>query len=106
MNTRINTFKTPLILTAFALLSLFTSCDNEEERWTDVKGESTTEIITDRDARRIISFKVVNPGEAQAIYSAVNNLDRTITVYLPPYYEYEYLETSIALPKKKTDLFG
>lgn len=102
MNTRINTFKTPLLFTAFALLSLFTSCSNEEERWTDVKGESTTEIITDLDARRIISFKVVNPGEAQAIYSAVNNIDRTITVYLPSYYEYQYIEAAIALPEKTT----
>lgn len=102
MNTRINTFKTPLLFTAFALLSLLTSCNNEEERWTDVKGESTTEIITDRDARRIVSFKVTNPGETQPIYSAINNLDRTITVYLPSYYEYQYLEAAIALPEKTT----
>lgn len=102
MNTKIIPFKTPLLLTAFALLSLLTSCDNEEERWTDVKEETTTEIITDLDARRIISLKVTNPGEAQAIYSAVNNLDRTITVYLPSYYEYQYLEASIALPEKTT----
>ncbi|MFD1602196.1 hypothetical protein ACFSJW_18150 [Flavobacterium artemisiae] len=102
MNTRINKFKTPLLFTAFALVSLFTSCDNEEERWTDVKEDATTEIITDRDARRIVSFKVTNPGENQAIYSAVNNLDRTITVYLPSYYEYEYLETSIVVPEKTT----
>lgn len=102
MNTKTINLKTPILFTAFALLSLFTSCDNEEERWTDVKEDSTTEIVTDLDARRIISFKVVNPGENQAIYSAVNNLDRTITVYLPSYYEYEYLETSIALPEKTT----
>lgn len=102
MNTRIIKFKTPLFFTAFALFSLLTSCDNEEERWTDVKEDPVTEIITDLDARRIISFKVTNPGEDQPIYSAVNNLERTITVYLPSYYEYQYLETSIALPEKTT----
>jgi hypothetical protein len=102
MNTKINKFKTPLLFTAFALFSLLTSCDNEEDRWTDVKEDDVTEIVTDLDTRRIISFKVINPGESQAIYSAVNNLDRTITVYLPSYYEYEYLETSIALPEKTT----
>lgn len=102
MNTKIISFKTPLFIAAFALFSLLTSCDNEEERWTDVKEDSVTEIITDLDARRIISFKVTNPGESQAIYSAVNNLDRTITVYLPSYYEYQHLETTIALPEKTT----
>ncbi|WP_289659989.1 hypothetical protein [Flavobacterium panacagri] len=102
MNTKFFNSKTPLLLSAFALISLLTSCDNEEERWTDVKEDPITEIVTDLDARRIISFKVINPGENQAIYSAVNNLDRTITVYLPSYYEYEYLEASITLPEKTT----
>lgn len=102
MNTKINKFKTPLLFAAFTFLSLLTSCDNEEERWTDVKEDDITEIVTDLDARRIISFKVTNPGETQPIYSAVNNLERTITVYLPSYYEYEYLETAIALPEKTT----
>jgi hypothetical protein len=102
MNTKIINLKTPLFFIAFTLFSLLTSCDNEEERWTDVKEDPVTEIITDLDAKRIISFKVVNPGEAQAIYSAVNNLEKTITVYLPSYYEYQYLETAIALPEKTT----
>ncbi|KFF04128.1 hypothetical protein [Flavobacterium reichenbachii] len=102
MNTKIITLKTLLFFTAFAFFGLLTSCDNEEERWTDVKEDPVTEIITDLDARRIISFKVTNPGEAQAIYSAVNNLEKTITVYLPSYYEYQYLETAIALPEKTT----
>ncbi|MDR7211453.1 hypothetical protein [Flavobacterium piscis] len=102
MNTKIIKLKTPLFFTAFVLFSLLTSCDNEEERWTDVKEDPVTEIITDLDARRIISFKVTNPGEAQAIYSAVNNLEKTITVYLPSYYQYEYLETVITLPEKTT----
>ncbi|KUJ61261.1 hypothetical protein AR687_13820 [Flavobacteriaceae bacterium CRH] len=102
MNIKIPKLKTTLFFTSFALFSLLTSCDNEEERWTDVQEDPVTEIITDLDARRIISFKVTNPGEEQAIYSAVNNLDRTITVYLPSYYQYEYLETAIALPEKTT----
>ncbi|WP_286971751.1 hypothetical protein [Flavobacterium sp. UBA4854] len=102
MNTKITKLKTPLFFVAFTLFSLLTSCDNEEERWRDVKEDPVTEIVTDLDARRIISFKVVNPGESQAIYSAVNNLEKTITVYLPSYYEYEYLETSISLPEKTT----
>jgi len=102
MNTKTIKFKTPLLFTAFALFSLLTACTSEEDRWTDVKEDPVTEIITDLDARRIISFKVTNPGEEQAIYSAVNNLEKTITVYLPSYYQYEYLETAIALPEKTT----
>ncbi|OIV40398.1 hypothetical protein [Flavobacterium johnsoniae] len=102
MNTRIIKLKTPLLFTAFALIGLLTSCDNEEDRWTDVKEDPVTEIVTNLDARRIISFKVTNPGENQAIYSAVNNLEKTITVYLPSYYEYQYLETAITLPEKTT----
>ncbi|WP_166923044.1 hypothetical protein [Flavobacterium poyangense] len=102
MKTKITPFKKILFLKSFALLVLLTACNSEEERWTDVKGETKTEIITDLDARRIVSFRVTNPGEAQAIHSAVNNLEKTITVYLPAYYEYQYLEAAITLPEKTT----
>ncbi|QDW22076.1 hypothetical protein [Flavobacterium sp. KBS0721] len=88
--------------TAFTLFSLLTSCDNEEDRWTDVKGETIKEVVTDLDAKRILSFKVTNPGESQALYSAVDNVKKTITVYLPSFYEYQYLETAITLPEKTT----
>ncbi|WP_123921646.1 hypothetical protein [Flavobacterium piscis] len=88
--------------TAFILFSLLTSCDNEEDRWTDVKGETIKEVVTDLDAKRILSFKVTNPGESQALYSAVDNVKKTITVYLPSFYEYQYLETAITLPEKTT----
>ncbi|MCA1919765.1 MAG: DUF5018 domain-containing protein [Flavobacterium piscis] len=88
--------------TAFILFSLLTSCDSEEDRWTDVKGETIKEVVTDLDAKRILSFKVTNPGESQALYSAVDNVKKTITVYLPSFYEYQYLETAITLPEKTT----
>ncbi|MDX6189409.1 DUF5018 domain-containing protein [Flavobacterium sp. Fl-318] len=102
MKTKVDHFKGVLFLMSFTLLALLTACDNEEERWTDVKGETKTEIITDLDARRIVSFRITNPGEAQAIHSAVNNLEKTITVYLPAYYEYQYLEVAVTLPSKTT----
>lgn len=102
MNTKINILKAPLFFTAFILSGFLTSCSSEEDRWTDVKGDPTTEVITELDARRIISFRVMNPGESQAIYSAVNNLEKKITVYLPAYYEYQHLEVAIALPEKTT----
>ncbi|KAF2508094.1 hypothetical protein [Flavobacterium foetidum] len=102
MHPLINKLKTTFFFSVFTFSALLTSCDNEEERWTDVKEETKTEIITDLDARRIISFKVTNPGETQAIHSVVNNLDKTITVYLPSYYEYQHLETAITLPEKTT----
>ncbi|PZR20396.1 MAG: hypothetical protein DI539_10980 [Flavobacterium psychrophilum] len=91
----------PLALLALPLLALF-SCTDEEDRWTDVKGDPVTEIITERDNNRIVAFNVVNPGEAQTIHSAVNNIDKTITVYLPSYYEYQYLEVNIDLPEGTT----
>ena len=102
MTIKITQLKTSLFFTAFALFSLLTSCDNEEDRWTDVKGETVKEIVTNLDAKRIISFRVVNPGESQTLYSAVDNVKKTITVYLPSFYEYQYLETAIALPEKTT----
>ncbi|WP_406843827.1 hypothetical protein [Flavobacterium soyae] len=94
--------KKMLFFTAVMLSIFLTSCTSEEDRWTDVKEDPVTEIVTDLDARRIISFQVTNPGESQAIYSAVNNLEKTITVYLPSYYEYQYLETAITLPANTT----
>lgn len=102
MTIKITQLKTMSFFTAFALFSLLTSCDNEEDRWTDVKGETIKEVVTDLDAKRILSFKVTNPGESQALYSAVDNVKKTITVYLPSFYEYQYLETAITLPEKTT----
>ncbi|MEE1896965.1 hypothetical protein V1389_01365 [Flavobacterium rakeshii] len=96
--------KLPPVLAFLASLALLTSCTEEEERWTDIKGDPITEIITDRDNSRIIAFKVINPGEEQIIHSSVDNSNRTITVYLPSYYEYQYLEVSIDLPEGATIL--
>lgn len=101
MTIKITPLKTILSFSFFTLFGLLTACSSEEEdRWTDVKGETIKEIVTNLDAKRIVSFRVTNPGESQALYSAVNNLQKTITVYLPSYYEYEYLETAITLPEK------
>ena len=102
MTIKITQLKTMSFFTAIILFGLLTSCDNEEDRWTDVKGETIKEVVTDLDAKRILSFKVTNPGESQALYSAVDNVKKTITVYLPSFYEYQYLETAITLPEKTT----
>lgn len=102
MTIKITPLKTMLFFSSFTLFSLLTACSSEEDRWTDVKGETVKEIVTNLDAKRIISFCVVNPGESQALYSAVDNVKKTITVYLPSFYEYQYLETAIALPEKTT----
>lgn len=102
MTIKITPLKTMLFFSSFTLFSLLTACSSEEDRWTDVKGETVKEIVTNLDAKRIISFRVVNPGESQALYSAVDNVKKTITVYLPSFYEYQYLETAIALPEKTT----
>ncbi|MCC9019879.1 MULTISPECIES: hypothetical protein [Flavobacterium] len=102
MNSKITPLKTTLFSSAFTLLTLLTGCSSEEERWTDVKEAPITEIVTGLDAKRIISFRVTNPGTTQAIHSAVNNLKKTITVYLPSYYEYQYLEAAITLPANTT----
>ncbi|MFH7000644.1 DUF5018 domain-containing protein [Flavobacterium bizetiae] len=102
MTIKITPLKTMLFFSSFTLFSLLTACSSEEDRWTDVKGETVKEIVTNLDAKRIISFRVINPGESQALYSAVDNVKKTITVYLPSFYEYQYLETAIALPEKTT----
>ncbi|CAI2768246.1 DUF5018 domain-containing protein [Flavobacterium collinsii] len=102
MNTKITPLKSSLLSSAFTLLALLTGCSNEEERWTDVKEKPITEIVTALDAKRIISFRVTNPGTTQVIHSAVNNLKKTVTVYLPSYYEYQYLEAAITVPTNTT----
>lgn len=104
MNTSFKKCKTSALFLSIAAIALLSSCTEEEDRYTDVKGDPVTEVVTELDARRIISFSVTNPGEAQAIHSAVNNLDKTITVYLPAYYEYQYLEVAITLPENTTVL--
>lgn len=102
MNIKITSLQSTLLFSAFTLLVFLTGCSNEEERWTDVKEKPITEVVTNLDAKRIISFRVTNPGTTQAIHSAVNNLKKTITVYLPSYYEYQFLEAAITLPANTT----
>lgn len=63
------------------------------------KEEDVTEITTDQTQNKIISYKITNPGQKQAIYSAVDQEAKTITAYLPAYYELQLMEVAIELPQ-------
>ncbi|MFT4093425.1 MAG: hypothetical protein QM640_07280 [Niabella sp.] len=91
-------------LTGLLLFALFVNsgCTKTEDRWTDVVADDVTVVDSSTLAARIESFKVVSPGEDQAIYSAVNDSAKTITTYLPAYYEYYYMEVEIDLPDGAT----
>ncbi|SEH97430.1 hypothetical protein SAMN02927937_02484 [Paenimyroides aquimaris] len=96
--------KNKLILFAYLILggvSLY-SCTDEFSIYEDRKGEDVTEIITDQSKNKILSYKVTNPGEKHAIYSAIDNDAKTITVYLPAYYQLEFMEVAIELPQGTT----
>lgn len=66
------------------------------------KEEDVTEITTDQTKNKIISYKITNPGQKQAIYSAVNDEAKTITAYLPAYYELKFMDVDIELPQGTT----
>src|SRR5690606_4397089 len=96
--------KNKLILFAYLIfggISLY-SCTDEFNIYEDRKGEDVTEIITDQSKNKILSYKVTNPGEKHAIYSAIDNDAKTITVYLPAYYQLEFMEVAIELPQGTT----
>ncbi|MFD2940248.1 hypothetical protein [Flavobacterium notoginsengisoli] len=78
------------------------SCTKEEDVYEDRKGEDVTEIITDQSKNKILSYKIINPGQKQAIYSAVDHDAKTITTYLPAYYQLEFMEVEIELPQGST----
>lgn len=82
---------------AIGSLSLW-SCTKEEDVYEDRKGKDVTEIITDQSKNKIISYKITNPGKKDAIYSAVDHDAKTITTYLPAYYQLEFMEVVIELP--------
>lgn len=67
--------------------------------WSCTKEEDITEIVTDQTKNKIISYKITNPGQKQAIYSAINHEAKTITAYLPAYYQLEFMEVAIELPQ-------
>ena len=59
------------------LLSFLWSCTKEEDIYEDRKGEDVTEIITDQSKNKILSYKIINPGQKQrglASYAAGLNL--------------------------------
>ncbi|MEL1254145.1 hypothetical protein AAEO57_10185 [Flavobacterium sp. DGU38] len=78
------------------------SCTKEEDIYEDRKGENVNEIITDQSKNKILSYKITNPGEKQAIYSAVDHDAKTITTYLPAYYQLEFMQVAIELPQGTT----
>lgn len=70
--------------------------------WNCTKEEDVTEVVTDQTKNKILSYKITNPGQKQAIYSAVDNETKTITAYLPAYYQLELMEVAIELPQGTT----
>lgn len=70
--------------------------------WSCTKEEDVTEITTDQTKNKILSYKITNPGQKQAIYSAVDHEAKTITAYLPAYYQLEFMEVAIELPQGTT----
>ncbi|MCI9843380.1 DUF5018 domain-containing protein [Flavobacterium pectinovorum] len=66
------------------------------------KEEDVTEITTDQTKNKIISYSITNPGKKEAIYSAVDHEAKTITAYLPAYYQLGFMEVAIELPQGTT----
>lgn len=66
------------------------------------KEEDVTEITTDQTKNKIVSYSITNPGKKDAIYSAIDHETKTITTYLPAYYELEFMEVDVELPKGTT----
>lgn len=63
------------------------------------KEEDVTEITTDQTKNKILSYSITNPGKKHAIYSAIDHEAKTITAYLPAYYQLEFMEVDIELPQ-------
>lgn len=82
-------YYTFLLITSVCLLS----CTKEED---------VTEVTTDQTKNKIISYKITNPGQKHAIYSAIDHEAKTITAYLPAYYELQFMEVDVELPQGTT----
>jgi len=91
-----------LVLSFISGSLLLGSCTDEFFTYEDRKGEDHIEVITDQSKNKILSYKVTNPGEKHAIYSAIDHDAKTITVYLPAYYQLQFMEVAIELPQGTT----
>lgn len=92
---RITTGITTLTGILFFTLFLGSSCTKKVDRWID---ETIYDTITTLPATRILDYKVANAGGDDAVFAALDHKDKTITVYLPHYYELQYLDAEISLP--------
>ncbi|MFT3824978.1 MAG: hypothetical protein QM731_13730 [Chitinophagaceae bacterium] len=90
---------TPVVLCTIVLN--FIACTKKTDRWSDKKADTVYDTLTTLSQSRIITYKVANSGE-HSIYASIDDTKKEITVYLPHYYQLDYLETEISLPEKAT----
>ncbi|PUZ23879.1 hypothetical protein GA0116948_10847 [Chitinophaga costaii] len=83
------------LLLAVACLA---ACTKTVDKWSDKKADTVRDTLTTLSDSRIIAFKVRNTGEVN-IQGAINDSARTITVYLPYFYQLQFLEVNVTLPE-------
>lgn len=95
--------QTSIKLAGLLLFALFlsSSCTKEIDNWIDKKAETINDTLRTLPDARIIEYKVANVSD-QPIYSTVDDSLKTITVYLPSYYELGIIQPEIKLPQGTT----
>lgn len=88
-----------MLVTVFTM-SIY-SCKKTVDNWIDQKSATVYDTLTARSDHRIITYTVKNTG-TYSVKGSVNDVQKTITVYLPYYYQLLYLEVDIELPQGAT----
>ena len=85
-----------LIIGGCTAIMNFIACTKKTDRWSDKRADTVYDTLTSLSQSRIIDYKVANTGE-HSIYANIDNTTKEITIYLPHYYQLEYLEAEITL---------
>jgi hypothetical protein len=85
----------------FVAIATLSSCTKTVENLIDKKEDTVYTVITDRPDNRIVEYAVKNSGQYN-IKGSIDDSTKVITVYLPHFYELQYLEVGITLPDSAT----
>lgn len=87
---------TKYILPIICALGIFSACTKTTERLIDKEADPVYDTLTSDNIYPIVSYQVLTSNE-QGIYANVDDKNKVITVFLPYFYQLQFLETNIQL---------
>lgn len=90
----------PVVILGLACLCAV-ACTKTVDRWSDKTADTITDTLITVPDSHIIGFNVQNTGDVN-IQGAIDDSAKIITIYLPYFYQLQFLEANITLPAGAT----